>query len=152
MRLWTTLFILVVGCLVAVNTFAQRNTANKKPFVGRFPKDGRQPRWNLDGSGICHRQPADGRGEGRRILQGVGEPGWRCHKRQCDRDDFPTVCEGLRGVDASPFQSRAEAVGHSPQPLPWQDSVPRSPTELAVVAVESARWQTVLVKVVLERW
>ncbi|MGO9446733.1 MAG: hypothetical protein ACLPXB_18450 [Thiobacillaceae bacterium] len=38
MRLWTTLFILVVGCLVAVNTFAQRNTANKNPLLGGFQK------------------------------------------------------------------------------------------------------------------
>ena len=38
MSLRTTLFILVVGCLVTANAFAQRNTTNKNPLLGVFQK------------------------------------------------------------------------------------------------------------------
>ncbi len=38
MRLWTTLFGLVVACLVAVNAPAQGNTPKKHPLLDRFEK------------------------------------------------------------------------------------------------------------------
>jgi Ca2+-binding EF-hand superfamily protein len=38
MRLWTRLFILVLGCLVVANAFAQRNTTNKNPLLVVFQK------------------------------------------------------------------------------------------------------------------
>jgi Ca2+-binding EF-hand superfamily protein len=38
MRPWTILFSLVVGCLVAVNAFAQGNACKKHPLRDRFEK------------------------------------------------------------------------------------------------------------------
>ena len=38
MRLWTRSFILVLGCLVAVNALAQRNTNNKNPLLDVFQR------------------------------------------------------------------------------------------------------------------
>jgi Ca2+-binding EF-hand superfamily protein len=38
MKQWTRLFILILGCFVAVNAFAQRNTSNKNPLLSVFQK------------------------------------------------------------------------------------------------------------------